>query len=103
VHRARNIHASPLRYEIDSMELYRIGEALDERGEEIGAIYHSHTRSDPVPSQTDINQARMGDDGPPRYPGTLYIIVGTKTGSADIRTWSIVGNDVTRVELEVGD
>ena len=35
---------------------------------DLGAIYHSHTRSDPFPSQTDINLAF--------YPDALYVIVG---------------------------
>src|SRR5690349_15892121 len=52
VHRARNRAASPLRYEIDGMEQYKIQNAIDEAGLELGAIYHSHTRSDPLPSQT---------------------------------------------------
>jgi proteasome lid subunit RPN8/RPN11 len=35
---------------------------------ELGAIYHSHTRTEPYPSQTDINLAF--------YPDSLYLIVG---------------------------
>ena len=41
---------------------------LDEDELEVGAIYHSHTRTEPVPSQTDINLAF--------YPEATYIIVG---------------------------
>ena len=54
---ARNARASPLAYEIDPDDLVRIYDALDDQGLEVGIIYHSHTRSDPVPSQTDINLA----------------------------------------------
>ena len=46
VHRARNAAASPLRYEIDGMEQYKIQTAIEDAGLELGAIYHSHTRSD---------------------------------------------------------
>src|SRR6188472_1694634 len=55
VHRARNAAASPLRYEIDGMEQYELQTAIEDAGQELGAIYHSHTRSAPYPSQTDIN------------------------------------------------
>jgi proteasome lid subunit RPN8/RPN11 len=99
VHRATNAAASPLRYIIDPAEQFRITQDIEDAGHELGLIYHSHTRSDPVPSQTDINMARFGDA--PRFPGTLYLIVGVKDGDDDLRTWSIVGDEVTQVELEV--
>src|SRR3954471_17661352 len=70
VHRARNAAASPLRYEIDGMEQYRIQTEIEDDGLELGAIYHSHTRSAPYPSQTDINLAF--------YPESLYVIVGVQ-------------------------
>ncbi len=55
LHPARNAAASPLRYEIDGMEQYQLQTAIEDAGHELGAIYHSHTRSAPLPSQTDIN------------------------------------------------
>jgi proteasome lid subunit RPN8/RPN11 len=66
-------------------------------------IYHSHTRSDPVPSETDVNLARLGDTDAPAWPGTLYLIVGVKDPEPDVRLWSIVGRTVEQVELEVTD
>src|SRR4051812_9288459 len=99
VFRARNVYESPLRYEVHGDDLYRIMDEIDERDLDLGVIYHSHTRSDPVPSQTDINMAKL--NGQPRFPGTLYLIVGVKGPEDDLRTWSIVGDDVTPVELEV--
>jgi [CysO sulfur-carrier protein]-S-L-cysteine hydrolase len=101
VHRARNLAASPLRYEVHPQDLHRILDAIDEDGLELGAIYHSHTRSDPVPSETDINLARLGDTDLPAFPGTLYLIVGVKSAEDDLRLWSIVGNDVKQVDLQV--
>src|SRR3954468_25005439 len=82
LHPARNAAASPLRYEIDGMEQYRIQTAIEDAGLELGAIYHSHTRSAPEPSQTDINLAF--------YPEALYVIVGLDGGEPDVRAWSIV-------------
>jgi proteasome lid subunit RPN8/RPN11 len=101
VHRARNAAASPLRYIIDPAEQYRIMEAIEGSGHDLGVIYHSHTRSDPVPSQTDINLAKLGGTDTPAFPGTLYLIVGVKGEEPDLRTWSIVGDEVTQVELQV--
>jgi [CysO sulfur-carrier protein]-S-L-cysteine hydrolase len=96
VHRAANRAASPLRYEIDGMEQYRIQSAIEDAGLELGAIYHSHTRSAPEPSQTDINLAF--------YPDALYVIVGVKDpGDADVRAWNIVDGKVSEAQLEVVD
>jgi proteasome lid subunit RPN8/RPN11 len=101
VHRVRNADASPLRYTMDPMEQYRVETAIDDAGLEIGAIYHSHTRSDPVPSQTDLNLARWGDSGEPKFPGTLYVIVGVKGDEDDVRAWDIGADGYEQRELEV--
>jgi proteasome lid subunit RPN8/RPN11 len=101
VHPVRNAMASPLRYEMDSEEQLRALNAIEDAGHDIGVIYHSHTRSDPVPSQTDINLAKMPGTGEPRWPGTLYLIVGVKSAEDDLRLWSIAGDTVEQVELRV--
>jgi proteasome lid subunit RPN8/RPN11 len=93
VHRARNRAASPLRYEIDGMEQYKIQSAIEDAGLELGAIYHSHTRSAPEPSQTDINLAF--------YPEALYLIVGLEHDEPDVRAWTIVDGQVSPASLEV--
>jgi len=93
VHRARNRAASPLRYEIDGMEQYKIQTAIEDAGLELGAIYHSHTRSAPEPSQTDINLAF--------YPEALYVIVGLDHDEPDVRAWTIVDGQVSPASLEV--
>jgi len=93
VHRVRNSAASPLRYEMDGMEQYRVQTAIEDAGQELGAIYHSHTRSDPYPSQTDINLAF--------YPDSLYVIVGVKGEEPDVRAWTIVDGQVGEGELIV--
>ena len=95
VHRATNAAASPLRYEIDAKELFTLHEAIDSAGLDLGAIYHSHTRSAPEPSQTDINLAF--------YPEAVYIIVGLAGEEADVRAWRIVDGKVSETALEVED
>ena len=91
VHPAVNAAASPLRYEIDGAEQYRIQMDIDEADLDLGAIYHSHTRSEPVPSQTDINLAF--------YPDALYVIVGLAGGEPDVRAFTIRDGQVAKGEL----
>jgi proteasome lid subunit RPN8/RPN11 len=89
----RNAAASPLRYEMDPRDQLRVFEALDEAELDVGAIYHSHTRSAPEPSQTDINLAF--------YPDALYLIVGVAGEEDDVRAWRIVDGHVSAAPLEV--
>ena len=64
-----NTAASPLRFEVDGRELLALIEQIERDGGELGAIYHSHTRTAPYPSQTDINFAV-------NWPGVEWIILG---------------------------
>jgi proteasome lid subunit RPN8/RPN11 len=93
VHRARNTAASPLRFEIDGLEVMGLLDSIEGDGMEIGAIYHSHTRTAPYPSQTDINFAV-------NWPGVEWIIVGLVDPSApEIRSYLIEGGTVREVEI----
>ncbi len=93
LHRATNAAASPLRYEIDGAEQYRIQMAIDDRDLDLGAIYHSHTRTEPYPSQTDINLAF--------YPDALYLIVGLAGEEPEVRAFTIRDGQVADAELVV--
>jgi proteasome lid subunit RPN8/RPN11 len=94
VHRARNAFASPLRYEIHPQDQFRITMEIEERGEEIAAIYHSHTRSPAYPSQTDVNLAA-------NWPDPLYVICSLADPEPDVRAFAIRDGAVDEVELEV--
>src|SRR5438067_12271758 len=94
VYRATNAAASPLRYEIDGAEQYRIQLQIEDSGLDLGAIYHSHTRTEPYPSQTDINLAF--------YPDALYLIVGLASKEPEVRAFAIREGRVRAAELELG-
>ena len=69
VFRARNAAASRMRFEVDSADHLRAHLAAEEEGLELGGIYHSHPKTEPAPSQTDVNKAAA-------WPGALWVIVG---------------------------
>jgi [CysO sulfur-carrier protein]-S-L-cysteine hydrolase len=92
---ARNAEESPLRYVVHPQDQFRIMEEMDERGEELGAIYHSHTRSPAYPSQTDINLA----DG---WPDPLYVICSIADDAPELRAFAIRDERVEEVALDVG-
>ena len=99
--RATNIHASPLRYEIEAGEMFRLLSEIEDSGLQLGAIYHSHTRSAPYPSQTDINIAVPPELGTPMWPGTIYVILGVAGAEPDVRAFEIDGAGVAEVALSV--
>jgi len=93
IYQAENAAHSPLRYEIDGAEQYRIQMEIEDSGLDLGAIYHSHTRTAPYPSQTDINLAF--------YPDALYVIVGLAADEPDVRAYEIRDGRVAEAELTV--
>lgn len=93
VYRATNAAASPLRYEIDGAEQYRIQMQIYDADLELGGIYHSHTRTEPYPSQTDISLAF--------YPEAVYVIVGLAGESPEMRAYTIRDGKVADAELAV--
>lgn len=97
VHAARNVAASPLRFEIDGLEVLRLIEQIENEGLELGAIYHSHTRTAPYPSQTDINFAAG-------WPGVEWVIVGVADPqSPEMRSYLIDDGEVSEVRIDVGE
>jgi proteasome lid subunit RPN8/RPN11 len=94
VHRARNAERSPLRFSIDSKEQYDLLMEIEDAGLEVAAIYHSHTRTAPEPSQTDINFAQG-------WPGVEWIIVGLAGDEPEVRTWLIEDGQPSEAKLVV--
>jgi [CysO sulfur-carrier protein]-S-L-cysteine hydrolase len=93
--RATNVFASPLKFEIDPKELLGLYLSIEADGHTFGAIYHSHVRSRPYPSQTDINFAA-------NWPGVEWIIVGLAAGEEpEVRSYLIEAGEVREVALEV--
>jgi proteasome lid subunit RPN8/RPN11 len=93
VYRATNTAASPLRFEIDALEVLELNNQLEDDELCVGAIYHSHTRTAPYPSQTDINFAA-------HWPGVEWLIVGLGGDETEVRSYLIEAGRVTEVALD---
>ncbi len=93
--RVENAAASPLRYEMDPQGQYDALKAIEDAGEELIGIYHSHTRSAAYPSQTDVNEARM-------WPEQAYVIVSLENEEApDVKAYDLADLKIADVELDV--
>ena len=93
VYRATNLHASPMKFEIDPKELLDLHNAIEDEGYVLGAIYHSHVRSRPYPSQTDVNFAA-------NWPGLEWVIVGLAAGQdPEVRSYLIADGRIEEVPI----
>jgi proteasome lid subunit RPN8/RPN11 len=102
LYRMTNLKASPLAFEVAPRELLRIDGEIEDAGWELGAIYHSHTRTAPYPSQTDINFAA-------NWPGVEWIIIGLagcepevrSDCEPEVRSYTIDAGQVAEAAIEV--
>jgi proteasome lid subunit RPN8/RPN11 len=102
VHELENVHQGPkvFGFELGGSSYPRAMMAIDDADAEPGVLYHSHTRSAPYPSQTDVT---FGMD-PNRLPGVEWLIVGTKGETPEIRSYLIsAAGEVTEVPVTVVD
>lgn len=94
VYRATNAEASPLRYSIDAQEQFRLMREIEEAGEELVGIYHSHTKSAAYPSQTDVNLAG--------WPDAVYLIASLADPEApEVRGFWIRDGRISDAEIDV--
>ena len=94
IFRAANADESPVRYNLDSRDQYRIMMEIEEHGWTMAAIYHSHTRSPAYPSQTDVNLAF--------YPDALYLIVSiAEPDRPELRAFRIVDGRIDEAAVTV--
>jgi [CysO sulfur-carrier protein]-S-L-cysteine hydrolase len=95
VYRAENAEGSPLRYSIDAKEQFRLMETIEDAGEELVGIYHSHTKSAAYPSQTDVNLAG--------WPDAVYLIASLADPEApEVKGFWIRDGRIEEAEIDVG-
>lgn len=95
VFRTRNSEASPFRFVIHPNDQLRVIDEIEAAGEELVAIYHSHTKSEAYPSQTDVNMARM-------WPDPAWLICSLADPEQPVvRAFEISDGGVTEIDIEV--
>jgi proteasome lid subunit RPN8/RPN11 len=69
--------------------------AIEDGGNELLAIYHSHTKSAAYPSQTDVNQAV-------NWPDAIYLIVSLQDADVpDVKGYWLKDLTIADAELVV--
>jgi proteasome lid subunit RPN8/RPN11 len=93
--RVENSAASPLRYEMDPQGQFNALKKIEDAGDDLLAIYHSHTKSAAYPSQTDVNQAVA-------WPEQIYLIVSLADRDApDVKAYLLKDLKIADVDLHV--
>lgn len=97
--RMRNTEATPFMYVMDPREQMEQMDAIEDAGEDLVAIYHSHTRSAAYPSRTDVDLAF--------FPDPVYLIVSLADRDApEIRGFRLArtaapGEQIHEVPLQI--
>jgi proteasome lid subunit RPN8/RPN11 len=97
-----NIDRSPVRYTMKPEEVIQAQKELRELREQgwfLAAIVHSHPRTPPTPSRTDLREAY--------YPKARLLIVSFAGVAPELGCWALAGDQQTRVfrpsQLLIGD
>lgn len=93
VYPGTNVLHSPTRYRMDDAEVLEAVADMDARGWWLGAIFHSHPTSPPVPSSTDLQEAN--------WPDALMLIVSFQAGQPEARAYRVRGHTYTEIAIEV--
>jgi proteasome lid subunit RPN8/RPN11 len=92
-HPLRNAAASETRYDADPRDLIGAVVAIREQQAEILAIYHSHPRSEPVPSEIDLKENHCGTV--PR------IIVSLQAPQPEVRVWQLEAESYCELRWQI--
>jgi proteasome lid subunit RPN8/RPN11 len=94
VYRCRNSAASARVYTVDPLDHLRAERDAEARGWEILGVVHSHTHTPAYPSATDVAQAPD--------PAWHYLIVSLQHEEPSLRSFRIVGDEVTEEDVRIG-
>lgn len=88
-----NADQSETTYNADGRELIRAIQDLRAREGEIVAIYHSHPRWPPIPSQTDLRANHYGD-----LPRIIVSLLGE---TPEVRAWQLNPNSYEELRWRI--
>lgn len=92
-HPTRNADESPYRYSVHPDDLLKVVLQLEDAEDDVVAIYHSHTRSAPYPSRTDVELAT--------WPDAAYLIVSLRSDPVELAAFSLADGRIEELALEI--
>jgi len=91
VYRARNILASPSRYQIDPEELWKVFDETERESKEVIGFYHSHPQWSACVSEIDRSLAF--------YPNCSYVVYSNSNDEAKSYLWNGKEFEEERVKI----
>ena len=89
-----NAERSPTFYRFDAQEQLQVWRGLEESGDAVVAIYHSHTATEAYPSRTDVTLAAE--------PEAHYVLVSTREPDQhELRSYRIIDGVVTEEPVTI--
>lgn len=94
VHPIANTASDPVNhFLLNPQEMLRTLYQAERENLELVGIYHSHPASPPLPSQEDIQVARL------HYPGLTHLILSLQDNRVSYTAWHIATDSVERVPV----
>jgi proteasome lid subunit RPN8/RPN11 len=84
---------SPVLYRVDREQMLTVLTETEQARQNLVAIYHSHVKTAPIPSETDIKIAY--------WPEAFYLIVSLALREPEVRAYRIVDGQVTEHPLVI--
>ena len=89
-----NVEDSPIGYSMDPKEQLHVEKQMRALGQQMAAIYHSHTASEAYPSSVDVSLAIS--------PDISYVLVSLKeTAHPIMKSYRIQGSVVVTEDLRI--
>jgi proteasome lid subunit RPN8/RPN11 len=89
----RNLNESPSRFTMDPLDVLRACEDMEREGTRLGVVVHSHPKTAPEPSQTDLRELVT--------PGIVSLIVQLQP-CVRARAWEITPVGSVEVPIRLG-
>jgi proteasome lid subunit RPN8/RPN11 len=93
VYEMTNILHSPIRFQLDPREQFRVFQSIEDRGWDLLAIYHSHPLGPAGLSASDIEQAY--------YPEAAHLVWFPEAGSWTCNAYLVRDRTVQDVFIEI--
>lgn len=95
VYPTRNAAESAQVYTVDPGQYLKADRDAEQAGHAVIGVFHSHTRTDPYPSPTDVAQAPD--------PSWHYVLVSLRHGVPSTRSYRIVEGNISEEPVVVVD
>ncbi len=89
----KNAEESPVRYSMSPLDQLKVFEEMEKEAMEMIAIYHSHPRTIPFPSETDVKLSF--------YPDVSSVIISLKEENPVMKAFRIDQEAIYLEEIEV--